>query len=75
MSIITHATQHLHLQLDDEGYEAICRAGEIHRTTPSEWARQRVRGVLKGIGCERSFEERLAAIKEAGKYSFPTGDI
>lgn len=67
-------SKRLQVLLKEEEYREIRRIARRNRMTMAEWVRQALRKARREEPV-RSKEEKLAAIREAAKYSFPAPDI
>lgn len=67
-------SKRLQVVLSDEELEAIREDARRHGMTVSEWIRQAARRARRESSAE-DVERKLAALREAAQYSFPTGDI
>ena len=67
-------SKRLQVLLDEREWRDIRKTARARRMTVAEWERQALRGAQRGESV-RSVESKLAAIRRAAKYSFPTGDI
>ena len=63
----------LQVLLDDEELDDIRAAARAQKLTVAEW----VRGALRGARREPAVtaERKLAALRQATRYEFPTGEI
>lgn len=67
-------SKRLQVLLPEEQYEELRRLAAVEGVTVAAW----VRRVLTEACREKPYqrvEEKLAAVREAAKYSFPTADI
>ena len=70
-------TKRLQVLLEEDEFDEIKAAAKLERQTVSEWVRQRLRGdrSKRPPGAYKSQEEKLRALHEASKHSYPTCDI
>ncbi len=64
----------LQVLLDETEFAEIRRIARLHRMTVAEWVRQALRAARRD---EPVIDPRrkLAAVREAARYAYPTGDI
>ena len=67
-------SKRLQVLLDEREWRDIRKTARARRMTVAEWVRQALRRARRGESV-RSVESKLAAIRRAAKYRFPTGDI
>ena len=67
-------TKRLQVLLDDDELAAIQQAARTRRTTTAEWVRHALRAAME-VETRPSSPLKLAALRRATTYEFPTGDI
>jgi hypothetical protein len=67
-------TKRLQVLLDDEELQDIQRVAREQRLTTAAWVRRELRRARQDHGAQDA-ASKLAAIRKAVSYSFPTGDI
>ena len=67
-------TKRLQVLLDEPEWREIRRAARSHRMTVAEWVRRALR-VARRSESSGDVEKKLAAIRRAMTYQFPTADI
>jgi hypothetical protein len=67
-------TQRLQVLLDDSEFSEIRRIARRHRMTVAEWVRQALRAARRDEP-RYDTERKLAVVREATLYNYPTGDI
>jgi len=67
-------SRRLQVIMPDSEFEELRRAAARHGTTVSEWVRQALRRVDREDAAG-DVERKLAAVRAAGRHSFPTADI
>jgi hypothetical protein len=67
-------SERLQVLLEEDEFAEIRRIARRHRMTVAEWVRQALRAARRD---EPAAEPRrkLMAVREASRYSFPTGEI
>ncbi len=72
--MILPMTQRLQVLLDDSEFSEIRRIARRHRMTVAEWVRQALRAARRDEP-RYDTERKLAVVREATSYNYPTGDI
>ena len=67
-------TKRLQVLFDDPEWREIQRAARAERTSIAEWVRKALRAARRATSPER-VDAKLAAIRTAVRYDFPTADI
>lgn len=67
-------TQRLQVLLDDAEFAEIRRIARRHRMTVAEWVRQALRAARREEPRYET-ERKLAVLREATSYNYPTADI
>jgi predicted transcriptional regulator len=67
-------TKRLQVLLDDDELHRIQRLAKEQRLTTAEWVRQSLRASAEAATLV-NLEEKLAAIRQAVRYEFPTAGI
>jgi len=67
-------TKRLQVLFDDEELSELQRIARRHRMTTAEWVRRSLRQARDAEGASDT-GQRLAAIRTAVGFAFPTGDI
>jgi hypothetical protein len=72
--MILGMTQRLQVLLDDAEFAEIRRIARRHRMTVAEWVRQALRAARRDEPRYET-ERKLAVLREAASYNYPTADI
>ncbi|MGH2829470.1 MAG: plasmid mobilization protein [Steroidobacteraceae bacterium] len=67
-------SKRLQVVLSEQELEVIREDARRHGVTVSEWVRSALRGARRGSS-DTDPARKLAAVRAAGRHSFPTGDI
>jgi hypothetical protein len=67
-------TKRLQVLFDDEELRELQRIARRHRMTTAEWVRRSLRDARDADGGANT-AQKLATIRNASGYAFPTGDI
>jgi hypothetical protein len=67
-------THRLHILLDDSEFAEIRHIARRRGLTVAAWVRQALR-VARREESRRGIERKLSVLREASRYSYPSGDI
>ena len=67
-------TKRLQVLFEEPEWREIQRAARAERTTVADWVRKALRQARRSTSPER-VDSKLAAIRTAAQYSFPTAEI
>ncbi len=67
-------SKRLQVLLEETKFREIQRTGKAHRMTVAQWVRQALRAARRRES-SGDVEKKLAAIRRAMQYQFPTADI